>query len=40
MAAQPGLTSVPKLFHGMPGGCEDVRPPDKERSARAPQNGG
>lgn len=40
MAPQSGFTSVPELFHGMPGGCEDVRPPDKERSACAPKNGG
>lgn len=40
MAPQPGFTSVPKLFYGMPGRCKDVRPPDKERSACASKNGG
>lgn len=40
MAPQSRFTSVPKLFHGMPGRCKDVRPPDKERSACALKNGG
>lgn len=40
MAPQSGFTSVPQLFYGMPGGCKDVGPPDKERPACAPKNGG
>lgn len=40
MAAQPGLTSVPQLLHGVPGRREDAGSSDEERSACALENGG
>ncbi len=40
LAAQPGPATVSQLFHGVPGGCTHVGPPDQEGAARTAQNGG
>lgn len=40
MAAQPGLATVPELFHGVPGGCPHAGPPDQEGAEGTAQNGG
>lgn len=40
LAAQPGPATVSQLFHGVPGGCTHVGPPDQEGAERTAQNGG
>nr|XP_046270100.1 liprin-alpha-3 isoform X2 [Scatophagus argus] len=40
LAAQPGPAAVSQLFHGVPGGCPHVGPPDQEGAERTTQNGG
>lgn len=40
LVAQPWVAPVPKLFHGVTGGCSDVGPSEQEGTARPTQDGG